>query len=135
MLPKREFFYTKNMGPQSTGSFGNPAGGMSPALQEAIQRRSGGQQGPMNAVTQGAPTFDPTTQPAQPPQGQISQPQPQMGAQPMGQPAPDQSQSQAGPATPFDPAELKMITGALTGRLKLIGGIQEALVGIPPKGS
>jgi hypothetical protein len=118
------------MPPQSQGSFGANAGGMSPELQAAMQRRQT-QGGATAQVTQEAPGFNPATQPAQPPTGQA--PQPQMGAQPMGQPTPDQSQ-QAQPATPnmpYDPAELKMITGALTGRLKLLGGIQQAIVGIP----
>lgn len=119
----------ENMPPQNMGSFGSPAGGASPELQEAITRRnSNGAQ--TSQVTQGAPTFNPGTQPAQTPTGQA--PQPQMSAQGMPQ---DPSQVQpAQPNMPFDPAELKQIVGALTGRLKLLGGIQQAVVGIPSGG-
>lgn len=50
------------------GQFMTPAGGVSPALQEALQRRQGGGQQPATAaVGSGAPTFDPTTQPPAPP--------------------------------------------------------------------
>lgn len=107
----------------STGSFGAASGGISPELQAAMQRRptSGGA---TSQVTQGAPGFDPTTQPAQAPTNQAP-----MGGQTAQATMPSQ------PNMPFDPAELKMITGSLTNRLKLLGNIQQTMVGIPPKGT
>lgn len=116
------------MQPTSTGSFGAASGGITPELQAALQRRSTA--GATGAVTQGAPGYDPTTQPATPPTAQAPMP-PQSAQQSV---LPQTAPEQAAPTMPFDPAELKQIVGALTGRLKLLGGIQQAVVGIPPTG-
>ncbi len=86
------------------------AGGTSPELQAAMQRRAGA---PATPVGQGAPTFDPTTQPTQP-SGQV--PQATTQAQPTataGQPTP----------VPFGPEERKIILGALAGTLKMSNNI------------
>jgi hypothetical protein len=115
------------MPPQSTGSFGAAAGGISAELAQAIQRRQT-QGGATAQVTQGAATYDPTTQPAASPTGQA--PQPQASTVP-GQATPDQTQQAATSTLPFDQSELKQIVGALAGRLKVLSGIQQTVVGVP----
>ena len=90
------------------GSFGAAAGGVSPELQAAIQRRpSNGS--PMNAVTTSAPTFNPNTQPPTPIQ---STPNP---SQPM----------QATLSNPETDSETRQIIKALEGRLKTLSKIEE----------
>lgn len=118
------------MPPQSTGSFGGNAGGASPELLAAIQRRAGGGGGATSQVTQGAPGYDPSTQPAQPPTGQVSQPQ-MGGSMPSQTMPPDQSQPVATPQMPFDQSEIKQIVGALSGRLKVLSSVQQAVTGVP----
>lgn len=60
-------------------AFMSPAGGVSPALQAAMQRRQGQPQaGATAAVGGGAPTFDPTTQPTQATGQAPGAPQPQV---------------------------------------------------------
>ena len=94
---------------QNTGSFGAATGGMSPELSEAIQRRAGGNQGGTTAqVTQGAPTFDPTTQ----------MPQSATSMSPLGLP-PQQG-------TPQGDMESKIIVNALNSRLKSLSKVQES---------
>jgi hypothetical protein len=96
------------------GSFGAAAGGMSPELQEAMQRRAGGPTAGTSAqVTQGAPGASPMPQGApqgMPPQGLP----PQMGT----------ATGNQGPAIPIDSSEAKIIIQALTTRLKALSGMQ-----------
>lgn len=73
----------------NTGSFGAAAGGISPELHDAISRR--GQGGATAAVTQGAPGFNPATQPPAPATGGAPMPTPVPTPTPPGasaQPAP-----------------------------------------------
>lgn len=102
--------------PTNTGSFGGPAGGISPELAASIQRRQT-QGGATSAVTAGAPTFDPTTQPAQPPTGQVPA-MPPVGGTP--------AASLPQPAIPFESPEAKMIVGSLSTRLKALSKLQGA---------
>ena len=106
---------------ENTGSFGAAAGGISPELQAAIQSR--GQGGATAAVTQGAPNFNPATQPPAPATGAVP------GGAPMGgQPMPPEVQGQEiGPTAaglPFDSGEAKLIIQALTNRLKALSNLQ-----------
>lgn len=113
----------------SLGTGSTLLGGGTQALQEAMARRQTGQAGATAQQTPASPGFQ------QMPQSPTSQaPQPQMGGQPMSQDPTQQAQQPATPQTPYDPAELKIITSALINRQKLLGGLQEALLGIPPKG-
>lgn len=59
--------------PVNTGSFGAAAGGMTPELQAAMQRRAGGGN-PTAQVTNSAPTANPQPQAPQPPMQQPSGP-------------------------------------------------------------
>lgn len=98
-----------------TGSFGAAAGGISPELQAAMQRR--GQGGATAAVTQGAPGFDPLVQPAQAPTGAPPMPMGAVPAQPSAQ-APT-------PALPFDSSEAQLIIKSLDSRLKALSKVDE----------
>lgn len=102
--------------PSNTGSFGN--GQMTPELSAAISRRS--TNGPMNAVTSGAPTFDPTTQPptvnpVSAPSGPPVPPPSVSGSSPTG----------AGTGLPTGSSEAQLILKTLDSRLKTISKIQE----------
>lgn len=99
---------------QSSGGFGAPAGGISPALQAAIQRRPAAPNAgnPLNQVTQGAPTFDPNTQVPTSPQMPPATPPPGM-------------QTQTPLSTSMiDPGETKIILQALKSRMDAISRIQ-----------
>ena len=107
------------MDPTNSGSFGVAAGGVSPELQAAIQRRAGGNpSGPMGQVTQGAPTFDPSIQ------------------QPQTSPIPAPSVGSSGPTSlptggtgmglPANTPESELIVKALDSRLKALSKIQGA---------
>lgn len=113
-----------------TGSFGAAAGGITPELQAAIQRRAGASSMP---VSGGAPTFNPSTQPPQPPTAPApggapvsNLPQPPVGP---GATVPGQTQ----PALPFDSTESKMILQALSNRLKAGTDVQKAQLGLQPR--
>lgn len=97
------------MGPNN-GSFGAAAGGVSPELMAALQRRQTGG-GATSAVTNGAPTMDPQTQPPMPGGAPVSNPA--MGAAPQ-------------PGLPMDSSESSIILKALDSRLKAISKIQGA---------
>lgn len=101
---------------QSSGSFGSQAGGVSPALQAAIQRRPGAPNAgnPLNQVTQGAPTYDPNTQVPTNPQMSPTAPPPAPGMQ-----------TQTPLSTSMiDPGETKIILQALKSRMEAISRIQ-----------
>lgn len=98
----------------NTGSFGAAAGGVSPELQEAIQRRSGGNpSGPMGQVTATSPTFDPSTQ------------RPSVAPQNLPQPNAPASQPTEGGLSMGSP-ESEIIIKALDSRLKSISKLQGA---------
>jgi hypothetical protein len=102
---------------ENTGGFASAIGGMSPALQEAIQRRSnpsaGG--GALNQVSPTARTFDPNNQPPQAPGGGLPQAQ-----------TPSTPSTQGSPGLPANSGEAKIIISALKERLQTISKIQES---------
>lgn len=100
----------------NTGSFGAAAGGMSPELQAAILRR-GNQGGATAAVTQGAPGFNPSTQPASPPTGAPPMPLGQQGTPPPPPPAPGQPMPQDA-SLPFAGGDAIKVIDALSKFLK-----------------
>ena len=105
------------MEPTNTGSFGAPAGGMSPELQAAVQRRAGGNpSGPMGQTTQTAPTNNP----------QIQQPEVNPTSAPSGVLASPPSLPGAGVGTPAESPETVLIVKALDSRLKSLSKIQGA---------
>jgi hypothetical protein len=106
------------MNPNNTGSFGSAAGGVSPELQAAIQRRAGGNpSGPMGQVTQGAPTYNPSTQPSN------SAPAPVQGNSGQGLSIPSTG---TGAGLPNESSEAKIIISALRERLKSLSDIQKS---------
>lgn len=83
-----------------------------PVLQQAIERRRNGQNTPV------APSGG-----NQPPQAQTP-PQAAPAPQPAPAPTPPTDLPAPTPAMPFDPAEIKMIEGALINRLKALTDAQ-----------
>ena len=102
----------------NTGSFGAAAGGMSPELQAAIQRRQGGNpSGPMGQTTNSAPTNNPMIQQ---PQIQPSQVNPASLGVPSGSPRPS-----GGAGLPINVPEAQLIIKALDQRLRSISKQEE----------
>lgn len=99
----------------NSGSFGAAAGGMSPELAAAVQRRAGNSSGPMAQVSNSAPTADPTTQ--------VPNPTPLTGS-----PSPTSTAMSATPQAgmagssglPVESSEAQLILKALSGRLKML---------------
>lgn len=111
------------------GSFGSPAGGISPELQAAIQRRAGGNpSGTMGQTTQTAPTFNPAiqrpqvnpTNPTNPanPVSPIPAPTGALGSPPLSQ--------GTGMGLPAESPESVLIIKALDARLRSLSKIQGA---------
>jgi hypothetical protein len=102
------------LNPTNTGSFGAAAGGLSPELQAAIQRRAGGNpSGPLGQVTQGSPNFNPTTQ------------IPNSAPAPLRHLGSPSMTTGSGAGLPADSSESKLIISALRERLKSLSDIQK----------
>lgn len=97
----------------------SPQVGGTDALNQAVARRQTGEAGATSQVTPAAPTYDPATQTPPMPMSSGGG-MPTASAATAGAPAP------ATPAMPVDPAELKMIVGSLSNRLKAISKLQGA---------
>jgi hypothetical protein len=107
------------MNPTNTGSFGAAAGGASPELIAAIQRRQT-QGGTTGQVTQGSASYNPSIQ-----QPQVSG-SPSMPSQPT-QPQGMSGQPQGmGGGLPAESSESSLIIKALDSRLKSLSKIQGA---------
>lgn len=102
----------------NTGSFGAAAGGVTPELQAAIQRRAGGNpSGATGQVTQGSPNYNPTIQPSQ--ANSAPAPSGALGSPPF-------TPSGTGAGLPANVPESELIIKALDSRLKALSKIQGA---------
>lgn len=107
--------------PSNTGSFGAPAGGISPALQQVITQHQQGQYIPTTSqITNGSPMSPTAPQPASDPT--------KKSPIPSGNTLPNtaiQGQTDNAAPMPFESPEAKMIVGALTNRLKTLTEMQK----------